>query len=79
MINTTKIAKSNLIINKSKSILIIITIILSTTSLSSVGLTCLDWSKANKERIIKYSGTQHGVYGNMDEKKIEEMKKKILE
>ena len=74
MINTTKIAKSNLIINKSKSILIIITIILSTTLLSSVGLTCLDWSKANKERIIKYSGTQHGVYGNMDEKKIEEIK-----
>lgn len=74
MINTTKIVKSNLIINKSKSILIIITIILSTTLLSSVGLTCLDWSKANKERIIKYSGTQHGVYGNMDEKKIEEIK-----
>lgn len=74
MINTTKIAKSNLMINKSKSILIIITIILSTTLLSSVGLTCLDWSKANKERIIKYSGTQHGVYGNMDEKKIEEIK-----
>ncbi|MDU1539128.1 MAG: FtsX-like permease family protein [Paeniclostridium sordellii] len=74
MINTTKIAKSNLMINKSKSILIIITIILSTTLLSAVGLTCLDWSKANKERIIKYSGTQHGVYGNMDEKKIEEIK-----
>lgn len=74
MINTTKIAKSNLMINKSKSILIIITIILSTTLLSAVGLTCLDWSKANKERIIKYSGTQHGVYGNMGEKKIEEIK-----
>lgn len=74
MINTTQIAKSNLKQNKSKSILIIITIILSTTLLSAVGLTCLDWSKANKERIIKYSGTQHGVYGNMDEKKIEEIK-----
>ncbi|GAA0862393.1 ABC transporter permease [Paraclostridium tenue] len=74
MINTTKIAKSNLMINKAKSIIIIITIILSTTLLSAVGLTCLDWSKANKERVIKYSGTQHGVYGNMGEKKIEEIK-----
>jgi ABC-type antimicrobial peptide transport system permease subunit len=74
MINTTKIARSNLKQNKSKSILIIITIILSTTLLSAVGLTCLDWSKANKERVIRYSGIQHGIYTNMDENKIEEIK-----
>ena len=74
MINTTKIAKNNLKQNKSKSILIIITILLSTTLLAAVGMTCVDWSYHNKENVIKYSGTQHGVYGSVDEKKYEEIK-----
>lgn len=74
MINTTKIAKNNLKQNKSKSILIIITILLSTTLLAAVGMTCVDWSYQNKQRIIKYCGTQHGIYARIDEKKYEEIK-----
>ncbi|MDK2564328.1 hypothetical protein QOZ84_12270 [Romboutsia sedimentorum] len=69
MINTTKIAKNNLKQNKSKSILIIITILLSTTLLAAVGMTCVDCSYQNKQRTIKYCGTQHGVYTKIDEKK----------
>lgn len=74
MINTTKIAKNNLKQNKSKSILIIITILLSTTLLAAVGMTCVDCSYQNKQRTIKYCGTQHGVYTKIDEKKYEEIK-----
>lgn len=74
MINTTKIAKNNLKQNKSKSILIIITILLSTTLLAAVGMTCVDCSYQNKQRIIKYCGTQHGVYTNINQKKYEEIK-----
>lgn len=74
MINTTKIAKSNLKQNKSKSTLIIITIILATTLLAAVGLTCADWDFLNKENVRKYSGTQHGVYGKIDEQKIKQIK-----
>lgn len=74
MINTTKIAKSNLKQNKSKSTLIIITIILATTLLTAVGLTCADWDFLNKENVRKYSGTQHGVYGKIDEQKLKQIK-----
>ncbi|WP_290061728.1 ABC transporter permease [Paraclostridium bifermentans] len=74
MINTTKIAKSNLKQNKSKSTLIIITIILATTLLAAVGLTCADWDFLSKENVRKYSGTQHGVYAKIDEQKLKQIK-----
>lgn len=74
MINTTKIAKSNLKQNKSKSTLIIITIILATTLLTAVGLTCADWDFLSKENVRKYSGTQHGVYRKIDEQKLKQIK-----
>lgn len=74
MINTSKIAKSNLKQNKSKSTLIIITIILATTLLTAVGLTCADWDFLNKENVRKYSGTQHGAYKRIDEEKLKEIK-----
>lgn len=74
MINTTKIAKGNLKQNKSKSTLIIITIILATTLLTAVGLTCADWDFLNKENVRKYSGTQHGVYRKIDEQKLKQIK-----
>ncbi|MDO7204163.1 hypothetical protein Q5M85_08435 [Paraclostridium bifermentans] len=74
MINTTKIAKGNLKQNKSKSTLIIITIILATTLLTAVGLTCADWDFLNKENVRKYSGTQHGVYRKIDEQKQNKLK-----
>lgn len=74
MINTTKIAKSNLKQNKSKSTLIITTIILATTLLTAVGLTCADWNFLSKENVRKYSGTQHGVYRKIDEQKLKQIK-----
>lgn len=74
MINTTKIAKSNLKQNRSKCTLIIITIILATTLLTAVGMTCADWSSFNKENVRKYSGTQHGIYGRINEEKLKEIK-----
>ena len=74
MINTTKIAKSNLKVNKSRCILIIITILLSTALLSAVGMTLNNWNEYNKERVEKYYGTQHGAYGKIDEEKLKEIR-----
>lgn len=74
MINTTKIAKSNLKQNRSKCTLIIITILLATTLLTAVGMTCADWSAFNKENVIKYSGTQHGGYRRITKDKLKEIK-----
>ncbi|HGT1459760.1 FtsX-like permease family protein [Clostridioides difficile] len=68
MINTTKIAKINLKQNKSKSILIIITIILSTLMLSSIGIYIVDAGAYQKENTIKYSGNYQGILANVDEK-----------
>ncbi|MBG0282670.1 FtsX-like permease family protein [Clostridioides difficile] len=68
MINTTKIAKNNLKQNKSKSILIIITIILSTLMLSSIGIYIVDAGAYQKENTIKYSGNYQGILANVDEK-----------
>ena len=50
MINITKIAKNNIKYNKSKSILIILTIFLATTLLSSVAMVGLDWTEVNKKK-----------------------------
>lgn len=74
MINTTKIARSNLKQNKSKSILIIITIVLSTILLASVFMTCVDWNEANKERTRLYCGSQHGLLGGITQAKYNEVK-----
>lgn len=71
MINTTKIAKSNVKQNKSKSILIIITIILSTLMLSSIGIYIVDTREYQKENTIKYSGNYQGVFANVNEKQAE--------
>ncbi|WP_131040799.1 ABC transporter permease [Clostridioides difficile] len=68
MINTTKIAKNNLKQNKSKSILIIITIILSTLMLSSIGIYIVNAGAYHKENTIKYSGNYQGILANVDEK-----------
>lgn len=74
MINTTKIARSNLKQNKSKSILIIITIVLSTILLASVFMTCVDWNEANKERTRLYCGSQHGLFAGITQAKYNEVK-----
>ena len=67
MINITKIAKNNIKYNKSKSILIILTIFLATTLLSSVAMVGLDWTEVNKRNVIQNYGSYHGLYGRVDE------------
>ena len=77
MINVTKIAKNNIKYNKSKSILIILTIFLATTLLSSVAMVGLDWNEVNKRNVIQYYGSYHGLYGRVDETKYEKIKSHI--
>ena len=77
MINITKIAKNNIKYNKSKSILIILTIFLATTLLSSVAMVGLDWNEVNKRNVIQYYGSYHGLYGRVDETKYEKIKSHI--
>ncbi len=74
MINVTKIAKNNIKYNKSKSILIILTIFLATTLLSSVAMVGLDWTEANKKNVMKYYGSNHGSYSRINETTYEKIK-----
>ncbi|MGL5507845.1 MAG: ABC transporter permease, partial [Paraclostridium sp.] len=74
MINITRIAKNNIKHNKSKSILIILTIFLATTLLSSVAMVGIDWNEMNKRNVIKHYGSFHGVYGRVNEDKYEKIK-----
>lgn len=62
MSTLSNLTKGNLKNNKSKSFLIALTIMLTTTLLTSVGLTCLNWIKVNKEVTIERSGSFHGTY-----------------
>ena len=55
------LAKSNLKKNKSKSFLILITIILTTTLLTSVGITCANWMEANTEITRQRVGAYDGL------------------
>lgn len=66
------LVKGNLSKNKSKNILVIITIILTTVLLTSVALICFDWIEGNKQRTIEYAGSFHGIYkrSTVDELKI---------
>ncbi|MGL4911846.1 MAG: ABC transporter permease, partial [Romboutsia sp.] len=74
MINISKIARNNIKHNKSKSILIILTIFLSTTLLASVSMIGLDWNEGSKKNVIQYYGSHHGVYGRVDDGKYEKIK-----
>ena len=60
------LAKGGLKANKAKSILIAITIALTTTLLTSVGITCANWMEVNKQVTIERSGSFHGAYRNVD-------------
>lgn len=66
MKTVSKIAKGSLKSNKSKSILIIITIILTTTLLTSVGITALNWLDSNKQQSIERVGSHHAIYKRAD-------------
>ena len=61
MSTLSSLAKGNLKNNKSKSILIAFTIMLTTILLTSVGLTCLNWVKANKEITIERVEDEHFI------------------
>ena len=74
MINVTKIAKNNIKYNKSKSILIILTIFLATTLLSSVAMVGLDWNEVNRRNVMKYYGSNHGSYSRINETTYEKIK-----
>lgn len=74
MVNTTKIAKNNIKYNKSKSILVIITIILSSILLTGVATTCVNWNNYNKERVSKYFGFHHLLLKGLDEKELSRVK-----
>lgn len=62
MSTISKIANSSLKSNKSKSILIAITIALTTTLLTAIGITCANWAEMNKQITIERSGAFHGIY-----------------
>ena len=59
MSTLSNLSKGSLKNNKSKSFLIIM---LTTTLLTSVGLTCLNWINVNKKVTIERSGSFHGTY-----------------
>lgn len=62
MSTISKIANGSLKSNKSKSILIAITIALTTTLLTAIGITCANWAEMNKQITIERSGSFHGIY-----------------
>lgn len=62
MSSLSNLSKGSLKNNKSKSFLIALTIMLTTTLLTSVGLTCLNWINVNKKVTIERSGSFHGTY-----------------
>lgn len=73
----SKLAKGSLKSNKSKSMLIIITIILTTTLLTSVGITTANWMDVNKEQTIERSGSHHALYKRVEKKHIDIMENNI--
>ena len=77
MSTLSSLAKGNLKNNKSKSILIAFTIMLTTILLTSVGLTCLNWVKANKEITIERAGSYHSTYKNITIKELDIIKNNI--
>ena len=68
------LSKCNLKKNISKSFLIIITIALTTTLLTSVGITCANWLEANTEITIKRAGAYDGLYRGITEEEYNKIK-----
>lgn len=77
MKTVSKIAKGSLKSNRSKSILIIITIILTTTLLTSVGITAINWLDSNKQQSIERAGSHHAIYKRADEDDIKVIENNI--
>lgn len=70
----TNLVKGNLKSSKAKSVLICITIMLTTTLLTSVGIICNNWLKTNKAAIIEYSGSFEGIYKRVNKDKLDIIK-----
>ena len=70
----TNLVKGNLKSSKAKSVLICITIMLTTTLLTSVGIICNNWLKTNKAATIEYSGSFEGIYKRVNKYKLDIIK-----
>ena len=70
----TNLVKGNLKSSKAKSVLICITIMLTTTLLTSVGIICNNWLKTNKAATIEYSGSFEGIYKRVNKDKLDIIK-----
>ena len=70
----TNLVKGNLKSSKAKSVLICITIMLTTTLLTSVGIICSNWLKTNKAATIEYSGSFEGIYKRVNKDKLDIIK-----
>lgn len=68
------LVKGNLKSSKAKSVLICITIMLTTTLLTSVGIICNNWLKTNKAATIEYSGSFEGIYKRVNKDKLDIIK-----
>ncbi len=68
------LSKCNLKKNISKSFLIIITIALTTTLLTSVGITCANWLEANTEITIQRAGAYEGLYRGITKEEYNKIK-----
>lgn len=68
------LVKGNLKSSKAKSVLICITIMLTTTLLTSVGIICNNWIKTNKAATIEYSGSFEGIYKRVNKDKLDIIK-----
>lgn len=77
MLNTTTLAKQNIKTHKSKSLLLIFTILLSTMLLTTVSLTGLNWNAFNQKNVQKMFGTQHGTYTGLHLEQITSLKHHI--
>ncbi|MEI3369396.1 MAG: FtsX-like permease family protein [Clostridium sp.] len=70
----TNLVKGNLKSSKAKSVLLCITIMLTTTLLTSVGIICNNWLKTNKAATIEYSGSFEGIYKRVNKDKLDIIK-----
>lgn len=70
----TNLVKGNLKSSKAKSVLICITIMLTTTLLTSLGIICNNWLKTNKAATIEYSGSFEGIYKRVNKDKLDIIK-----
>lgn len=72
----TRLALKNNKKNKTRSILIMLVIFLSTTLLSSIALICYGSLKYQKDNVKELYGTFYGAYKGVSEEQIAEMRKR---